>query len=255
MKKFNFLTAIMLAFVANHSQAQISDVIASEMHGKVKSCTFYNSKFSHEEGDEYIFEEADVTYEEYDNNGFLTYKETDNGSSYTYKNTYTNGKLTLIQCYDDDGDLTSKTTFEKQGASVVSKIYKNGRMTEKMVYNGRSATLSAPTSDAVGTITYNNQWKAESAVTKFPYGIAAEMTYEYNAKGAVERTVAKVKNSYAAKVTEYDDYEYDSQGNWTTRLVWEDGNLVKMEEREIEYYTQSTPQSNKSNSSKKRRGK
>ena len=61
MKKFNFLTAIMLAFVANHSQAQISDVIASEMHGKVKSCTFYNSKFSHEEGDEYIFEEADVT--------------------------------------------------------------------------------------------------------------------------------------------------------------------------------------------------
>ena len=180
MKKFNF--------VANHSQAQISDVIASEMHGKVKSCTFYNSKFSHEEGDEYIFEEADVTYEEYDNNGFLTYKELDDGSFFTYKNTYTNGKLTLIQCFDDDDDLSSKTTFEKQGASVVSKVFRNGRMTEKVVYNGRSATLSAPTSDAVATITYNNQWKAESAVTKFPYGIAAEMTYEYNAKGAVERT-------------------------------------------------------------------
>lgn len=236
--KRQLLTALAACLLCGSAAAQLSDVAASNMYGKVKSCTFTEAKYTHSEGDDLFFDENPKEHTEfYDQQGYLTAKDMGNGERYTYKTTYAAGVPTLIMCYEADGSVGMKTVFRKQGAGTLCTGYNaRGRVTEKLLYKGNDITLTAPTSDMTVTMTLNAKKQVVAVVCKAPYGITTQSTYHYNEHGALEKVVTNLKRTLGTRVEEYTHYEYDSHGNWTSRIKWVDDDPVMLEEREIEYY-------------------
>ena len=62
-------------------------------------------------------------------------------------------------------------------------------------------------------------------------------TYEYNEEGnVVEMTFYNSDGSVNSKITNEYDEEGDEEGNWTHRIIFNDGVATSLVEREFEYY-------------------
>lgn len=211
----------------------------------------------------------------YDENGELIeslhFSEPDSILARVVKVKNKNGKIELINVYDDEenlksstkckvdrrGNITSKKTYSK-GKKLVSKVLlqydKNSNVTFKTVvsYTNSKKWLTR--------YIYNDKNQLVEEIRFFPIGIKDRRVFIYDDnKNRVKSVVKKVDLDKPVYMSTFDDYDnmivqkwydddgdfykttrfefvYDANGNWITKKRFSNNKLMLIWEREIEYY-------------------
>lgn len=153
---------------------------------------------------------------------------------------YQNGKVTRIVAYDAKGkvETTHVNSYGKDGLLFEEKylaggkllgktVYKhdqNGNLTEMRFYLGNGARAIAPVGPCLGahrmTYSYNKQNQPIKVVAYEANGeFKSRWKYSYDAKGQITADIRETPWSKQAFAFEY---EYDSRGNWTRKIVTKD---------------------------------
>ncbi len=124
-----------------------------------------------------------------------------------YKTDGSDKHTKILREYDKDDNVTRIRQYDENG---------------RMVYQGRFDAHGNHLAD----ITYNANGTVREKVTA---------DYEYDSFGNETLEMLKLSERSPAIKSVY-KYDYDYEGNWIKKTVFEDGEAVRIAEREIEYY-------------------
>jgi len=214
-------------------------------------------------------------YAEYNNDGNLVKKTTylkDGELAGITEYEYVDGKTSLIRESGSDGEIyyCSKYTYEKGKlvgiASSSSYDKRNGREHHYSFENGKVTADSIFTNGELASIVNYLSNNEDSIVTvekdvngkeisrfyqsmgKYRRPLMIESTYAngsdfngykmqftYNEDGW-ETLVKRDEPNEDCKVIKFEYIEFDNKGNWTSRAIYANGELVALEENTIEYF-------------------
>jgi hypothetical protein len=151
--------------------------------------------------------------------------EFNGNGSFSIRHTYLYNSMRLVieerEYLVDASDVYSKilTTYDAEGNMIELKQYNDKG---KMIYYGKLDKYGNHLSD----IGYNPDGSIHDKITA---------QYKYDEFGnELEEYLYFSQGGYAVKSTY--KYVYDMDGNWVKKTVWEDGEPVRIAERDIDYY-------------------
>ncbi|WP_455497359.1 hypothetical protein [Coprobacter sp.] len=199
----------------------------------------------------------------YNELGQLTLNEQSSGSSTQGKQYYYHPDNTLSSVviaggnekYSYKGILLQKITFintkKRETTQSTFKYDENSRLTERTDYpagikggiktqyiydandnliSTKSFKVSTPKNTTITT--YSNGKKQNETILNGK--LKTIHTYSYNSNGDLSKE--SIDTNGKISTTTY-EYTYDPQGNWTTRIQYNDGKIKETIQREIEYYS------------------
>jgi hypothetical protein len=163
----------------------------------------------------------------YDASGILLKEETRLG----------NGSIDLVSTIKTDakGNKIEQQDVRPMGNIVFNYKYyyrydEKGQLTERTAYRGNGTFLFKYTFkyDDNGNKTEWIQIASDSSVV-------GKVIYKYNEKNSLVEEIHYGKEENITDTYTY-KYDFDRKGNWTRQKKMQDGKLVEIKERDIEYY-------------------
>ncbi len=162
--------------------------------------------------------------------------------------------------YDQKGNLVEVTDYKRNGSFDARFVYGydiKGNQIEEKEYTSESSLKHKrilTKYDTAGNITEVNQFSESGHfssqckmdkrgnhtldVTYFPDGSLQEkviQSYKYDDEGSIVEQVRYYADGRVANKKEF-KYDYDRKGNWTRKTTFENGQAVRITEREIDYH-------------------
>lgn len=229
-----YIKIVVVAIISSISlcaNAQVvSDKTRDELKGSVSSCTTRVFKAVDKFGE---ITKGELSSEEtivYDNKGFKL-----SDSKYHYENSYTPaGKISVIDRYVGSA-LNQKRKFNHQSLKTTETVYgQDGSREDYIVWTKNKSV--AGDNPCFKTTTYN----AAGAPVKYVEACDGRSIkiciYSYNAKGGLQTIKTTYPDFYNQNYTlTYSQYKYDAKGNWIYRVIRDNGDVIAIVEREIEY--------------------
>jgi len=247
MRKLTQLVLLLLSFLLFSCTHNRNDLQKAQLKGNVKSIAESYNKDSKDTTD---FK----TYYAYNTDGNMVEKKLYNKGILLYNADF---------IYNDNGKLVEKNTFASD--SLQDKISYNldgsGNITGSIDSNFKSHTI------VKSTYTYDNQnnlieadaWNSADT-QKNPLTFKNGFKYD-NKNNVIEEDHFDIKGSLGEKITStYDDdgnlisieiynpsgnpatqkltykYDFDKTGNWINQQIFNNGSLLRIKKRDIEYY-------------------
>lgn len=146
------------------------------------------------------------------------------------------GSYTSKYEYSDSGKLAEENQYYSEDGGLFSK--------EKFKYDEKSNLIEIDSYDGKGDLTMKNLFKYNEKKQiveelREDSGMKMKFVYKYNVKNNVSEEdyflEMKILSKESNKNRKF-DYSYDKNGNWVNKVIYENGQLKFLVEREIEYY-------------------
>jgi len=148
----------------------------------------------------------------------------------------TNDNLTAKSFYRfDENNYQIEANYYNANDSLISKSIsnydENGNLIESINY-GSDRSITTKTLYKYDSLRNN----AERTIYGFDENLIEKTIYEYNEKKLVTETNTFKTIDNSNSKTTYEYKKYDAKDNWVKRVEYKDSVVVKITERQIEYY-------------------
>lgn len=230
-KYIKIIVVALSSCIALQLNAQvISDKTLDELKGTVSSCTTRVFKAVDKFGE---ITKGDLSSEKtttYDKKGFKL-----SDSKYRYENTYApTGKISDIDIFIGS-TLNLKRKFNHQSIKTTETVYGQDGSSEDHIVWTRNKSVAGD-NPCFKTTTYNAVGAPVKYIETCDGRSIKICTYTYNSKGALKIMKTTYPDFYNQDYTlTYSQYKYDAKGNWIYRVIQDNGDVIAIVEREIEY--------------------
>ncbi len=230
---------VCFAVACNNNEISVPTLRFDGMRGNVSVEKVSQYDVTEEFGETVPDELEQVTIVNFDDDGNLlssSVYDKDGDCIYRVADTYENGKIVSESYYQRYNDQKSESRVVLREKNHLRWVRKEGtdESYSDVYYDG----LSCKFFDEDGTVLTELVFdKKGHILEQKAYSDGEQYLHvvnEFNKKGSLSKTTQYYKSG-DPDITTYTYTEFDRKGNWTTRLSWEDDEVVQIDKREITY--------------------